>query len=236
MKRSRSFATATPVKKPFLRKSAPKYPKYRALRQGQKNTTTLGLGFPRQVTVTQKYKEVIDWSGGAGGAMQVYQFSANGLYDPNITGTGHQPMFFDQLGALYDHYVVKASRYKVTVQNRGSTFVKLGLFLNDDSSVTPASPEAVAEQASGKFYLLDQSGTEKGRAYLTCGYDAAATFGPGILANNVLEGTPAANPSESAVFTLVAQAWDLSTAWTVILDVTVEYDVIWKENKDIISS
>jgi len=38
------------------------------------------------------------------GAVSTYVFAANGLYDPNITGTGHQPMGFDQLLQFYNHY------------------------------------------------------------------------------------------------------------------------------------
>ncbi len=40
-------------------------------------------------------------------------FRANSLYDPDATGIGHQPLFFDQLSALYAHYRVTALRYSV---------------------------------------------------------------------------------------------------------------------------
>jgi len=42
------------------------------------------------------------------------QFRANDLYDPYVTGAGHQPMGFDQLAALYTSFVVIGSRIKVT--------------------------------------------------------------------------------------------------------------------------
>lgn len=50
---------------------------------------------------------------GAGGTVANHVFSANGCYDPDITGAGHQPRGFDQLMALYDHYVVKNSKIEV---------------------------------------------------------------------------------------------------------------------------
>lgn len=44
------------------------------------------------------------------GAISVQVFSANGLYDPDTSGVGHQPRGFDEIIALYNHYVVtKAS-------------------------------------------------------------------------------------------------------------------------------
>lgn len=43
-----------------------------------------------------------------------YAFRLNSLFDPNFTGTGHQPRGFDQMAALYANYCV----YKVQVQVR----------------------------------------------------------------------------------------------------------------------
>ncbi len=43
------------------------------------------------------------------GAPASFLFHCNGLYDPNHTGTGHQPHGFDQLMALYKNYQVLSS-------------------------------------------------------------------------------------------------------------------------------
>lgn len=39
------------------------------------------------------------------------------LYDPNLTGTGHQPMWYDQYQALYLRNRVHGFRYKIVVVN-----------------------------------------------------------------------------------------------------------------------
>lgn len=44
-----------------------------------------------------------------------YVYLANGMYDPDYTGTGHQPKYFDQWGALYKRYLVFGS--KIYVEN-----------------------------------------------------------------------------------------------------------------------
>jgi hypothetical protein len=48
------------------------------------------------------------------GALASYVFSGNGLYDPNITGTGHQPYGYDLYNVLYRRYVVHSSNIKAT--------------------------------------------------------------------------------------------------------------------------
>jgi hypothetical protein len=49
-----------------------------------------------------------------------YAFSGNSVYDPNATGTGHQPRGFDQYGALYEKYRVLSSQITVRAINGNS--------------------------------------------------------------------------------------------------------------------
>lgn len=50
----------------------------------------------------------------AAGATAVHIYRTNGLFDPDLTGVGHQPRGFDQLMPLYDNYVVIGA--KITVR------------------------------------------------------------------------------------------------------------------------
>lgn len=45
-----------------------------------------------------------------------YIFSQNSIYDPDITGTGHQPRGRDQYTALYENYLVHGCTYKFTLR------------------------------------------------------------------------------------------------------------------------
>lgn len=51
------------------------------------------------------------------GAIAKRIFRGNSLYDPDLTGTGTQPMGFDQLMTLYEHYRVMGSEIVVRCTN-----------------------------------------------------------------------------------------------------------------------
>ena len=50
----------------------------------------------------------------AAGVTNSYLFRANSLFDPDLTGTGHQPLGFDEWAKFYRRYCVLGS--KITVQ------------------------------------------------------------------------------------------------------------------------
>jgi len=61
-----------------------------------------------------KYCEQITLSGSTGGVIGVErQFGLNCMFDPNLTGVGHQPMGFDELMALYRRYRVWKVDFKL---------------------------------------------------------------------------------------------------------------------------
>lgn len=59
------------------------------------------------------------------GAIQYQLMAGNGCFDPDITGSGHQPQGFDQYAALYQRYVCRGSAIKVSVNSNtaGSNYI-----------------------------------------------------------------------------------------------------------------
>ncbi len=51
------------------------------------------------------------------GVLSVYTFNSNGLYDPDQTGTGHQPLGFDQYASQYNRYRVLKLDFQVSFGN-----------------------------------------------------------------------------------------------------------------------
>jgi hypothetical protein len=78
-----------------------------------------GIGFPDELKCTLKYvEEGISFSGLAPSA-QVFRI--NSLFDPNLTGVGHQPLWFDQLAFVYGKYLVTAARVEAEIINLNGT-------------------------------------------------------------------------------------------------------------------
>jgi len=120
----------------------------------QASRVRVGRGFPKQMTMTHVYEDVITLTS-VGGIIQTYLFSANGMYDPNITATGHQPYYFDQMTALYNHYTVIGSKaefeYVPTTVTEESC--KLGASIQDDAGLTVTTPEQLDEFPQGTMKL-----------------------------------------------------------------------------------
>lgn len=184
--------------------------------------------------MTHKYYDTFKLTS-TSGVMQVAKFSCNGMYDPDISGTGHQPMYFDQMTSLYNHYCVIGSRIKFRiVPNTALTkAVHVGLFINDDPTVTPTESYQIAEQSTGK--LLQLAPLTNSSRILTSKWSAKKMFGKSVLANTDLQGTVTGNPTEQSQWNLTVQAFDAGTE-SVAVEVEVSYIAVWKELKDIPSS
>lgn len=75
--------------------------------------TALG-SFPRSVETTFTYCETVLITT-TSGVNDYYVWSGNDLYNPNLTGSGHQPFGFDQWGAIFSRYTVYGSQCELEV-------------------------------------------------------------------------------------------------------------------------
>lgn len=74
------------------------------------------LAFPQSISTKLRYVEKIDMGSLSTQDVSINQFIANGAYDPNFTGTGHQPRGFDQFcgdNGAYETYTVTGSKLSV---------------------------------------------------------------------------------------------------------------------------
>ncbi len=75
-----------------------------------------------------------------------YSFRLNSLFDPNYTGTGHQPYQYDQLTGIYNNYIVERTHFKITFRNSDAAGSYNGIFVG----ASVFADTNVADSASGK--------------------------------------------------------------------------------------
>lgn len=92
---------------------------------------------PSHKYVQLKYVERVTVGATTGGIIGgTADFTINGLFDPNITGVGHQPMGFDQWAALYNMYKVYQIDIKIRPMNNGTADMFFAAQINNSQDST----------------------------------------------------------------------------------------------------
>lgn len=74
----------------------------------------LQFGFPTKIITILRYVDLYTLTSTAGG-IGTQVFSMNSVFDPDVTGAGHQPLYFDRYTAIYNNYRVLGSRINASI-------------------------------------------------------------------------------------------------------------------------
>jgi hypothetical protein len=159
------------------------------------------LVIPDRTRVRLRYTTPFSFSG----TFLTQVMAMNGLYDPDISGTGHQPRGFDQWMAFYQRYQVTDSMIKVDLANGSDTPLivcivpSLEVFGSALIFSATEQPYAVykqmAGQQGGESQLTVQSVQNlrkfEGRATTSQAFIGSTTANPANLRRwNVVIGSP----------------------------------------------
>jgi hypothetical protein len=173
-------------------------------------------GFPYTARTTLKYIESIGINPAAG-ALGKYIFRANSVYDPNSSGTGHQPLGYDQWSTVYNNYIVMRSTIKCTfisTETSVSCPLACGVVLDDDGTVA-SSAGTIIEQGKSKFAVINSRDLAfRNGLVLTNTYDPRSYFGlVNPIDNTDSSAVVSTNPARTATFVVwvgdLAEAADL---------------------------
>jgi len=200
-----------------------------------KDMVVFGQGLPKRAMVTHKYRDVFSYTSTLGGIAN-YLWKANGIYDPNTTGGGHQPLYFDQFAALYDHWYVVGSkvRFRILPVPGNTTNIGVATFVNDDGTVLGTDITMVAEQHKAKMTSFGVN-VERPQI-LTLNYSAKKTYGGTIVGNSKQEGSSSNDPTELSYYALSFQSLDFATSASINVEVEIDYIVVWTELRDMAAS
>lgn len=188
--------------------------------------------FPNRIGNMHRYVDRVQMTltSGAGS----FRFSANGLFDPNITGVGHQPMYFDQISALYNFYYVKRSNIKVSLfgphqESAAQPTLVISLVTDNSSS---GNFDTEAERPSSSRILCTDLGTGQGMyPSIWNTFDAKKRYGSQVVNNPEYRGTSATNPNEQTYFNIQASDKALSGLTQLDLLVEINYYTEWNDRK-----
>jgi len=178
--------------------------------------------------MTFKYTDVVTSSlATTVGSSQVYNL--NSLFDPDRTGTGHQPYGFDQMSALYNRYRVLNTRWRIVFSPSSLTYAVSVVPMNNllAASVTDLatfrtgaeSPRSInwEQGASGQSHIIT------GKIQLN---NLTGVTPTEYLADDRFEAVISASPSEVLVLQVLLYNPSASTiSINYIVDLYYETDV-----------
>lgn len=178
------------------------------------------------------YSDKFSMNGGAGGLAYTYNWSANGVYDPDISGTGHQPRGFDELISLYDHCVViycKAHLLAFNTDTSNAQIIGMGVY---DQPMTSATATDYTESRMVTMKPLARAGSGPAVTSLEISVDPNKFLGRSKpLSDPELKNSNAANPGEQAYITVFAMAPANLDPSTINCQIRLEYTAVFIEPK-----
>lgn len=184
--KSRSFSRSRSVSRPL---------KYRA-RQINATNSVLAANKTR-VKLCWGFNEVFMSAAVAGS----HAFRLNSLFDPDLTGTGTQPVGFDQWAAFYNRYIVYACKIEWYLQ----TTLPLAVATHASNNDTAVGVPTVLGQPLSHINACGVSDKAHGVEY----YDLAKLTGRTFteyMADDRFQALTSANPSEVAVWRMRADS------------------------------
>jgi len=191
--------------------------------------TFQGIGFPDRFNCKLRYSENGSFTSSAAPAAQV--FRVNSLFDPNQTGAGHQPSFFDVANLCYSAYYVRGVWARVTLTNQSSSMSFYGVAVFSDNDASSQLVETMSESRYAKEITLGTTGAINSKV-IDMGYiDMGQLMGTkGNLESGANFYSPTTtNPVDIAYFYFKVGAVDGSTAGVVSWKVDIIYDCVFKD-------
>lgn len=212
-----------------------------ASRRGTGSMALLRGVAPPRMKRTFNYCDKRSLDGGAGGTVSSLFFSANSLYDPDRSGVGHQPMGFDQLMPLYDHFVVTKARINVMAAvaseavGRAANQV-LAINIRDTNTTTTNIAESI-EAGRAVWTLMTQGTGARGAVSLSHEVDVRKFLGrQSLLSDPQMKGSIIGNPTEEVFFEISVANLDGDDPPLVDMLVTIQYEAYLIEPSKLIGS
>jgi len=217
-------------KRPFYKRNG-RYPKKKrmALMPRYRSLTP----FPNTRIVRHKYCDNFTIPAAVGAGLPAsYSFRCNSVFDPDRTGTGHQPMFHDEMLAQYNYYTVLKSSIRIVFENASTVGQSILLWVDDDFTI----PSSITDTFEQHYVNIPATKPDKARFPYTLRayYNGARWNKMNQAALLAYEKTQSgSNPAVSRYFHLYcAPTASSSTLTAQYAYVEIQYTVMWRETVD----
>lgn len=160
-----------------------------------------------------------------------YLLRGNDLFDPDYTGTGHQPMGFDQMMVFYDHFVVTHSKLTATFINTATNnLFKVFLRLDGNNVVIP-STEDLSEMGGNIYDIITPSASTGCVKSLTLSLDVAKFHGQrssALTATESLTGSATASPADGIYYHMSVFS-PTGTTGSIVVQFVLDFEAIFFE-------
>lgn len=186
------------------------------------------MGFPDRVQTKLLYSDWFELNM-TSGAAAVQTFRLNSLFDPDYTGVGHQPMWHDQLSAVYRNYRVKGSKITaefmpVTLDNPGTATYGpyvVAIITSNQTTLTASSTALITEDPNSVSKVIGPKLSGRPYAQLSNTFSPQRDLGLDPYEKDLSSGVTS-NPDQ--VFYAHVVSRDMATTLTSRISVRVKIE------------
>lgn len=205
------------------------------------------IGLPDKFTTRLRYVDQIQLDANAS-TISAYVYRANDLYDPDVTGTGHQPNPFDQMMQFYRTACVIGSRIKVTANILSTTqdstpcpYVCILKSATGTEAVSLSGPTDVMEQTTrssavkqfGNYITKSLSSNN----YITANFSAKKWFrSNNIVGSREYSCDTSSSPTEVCYYEIAYFPYSTENPAVVLFTIEIDYLAVFTENKIVAQS
>jgi hypothetical protein len=194
------------------------------------------VGFPDRLVAVLKYVESNTHSGSAVPSAQ--KWAVNSAYDPNNSGTGHQPSFFDSLSAIYGRYFVRHFKVEVEIVNQLATTALVAVVCYTDQDISANTVEQISESKYARWVNVGiNTGGSSVRHISMPWMSSMKLMGtPGLEADDNMYAASGASPADIGWCITRIAAIDGTTTMTAIVKTSIYMEIVFKDLLPQISS
>lgn len=181
---------------------------------------------PDQLMVNLTYNEIFTFGSSTTAFAQI--MCGNGIYDPNVTGGGHQPLYRDQYTLLYNKYRVVSSKIYIDccIPTAGQTCL-LTLYPQVTDVTTGSTIAIDIEKPHAKAMLLNGGDTSKKLSHSMSTHKMFGVSSAAVNGDDLFASVYSGNPSNKWYWVLTGQCPDFLSSQGTYCSMRIVYKVVF---------